>query len=198
LRLHAALPIQIEQAVYAQTVIHSSYDIPPPESLSLEEAQDWVVACRNDQPAGIIPTIVKTVMYMSGAMKGPAIIKQLDSHRPKISNIEDQLVCIVCKAFPAYTPEQVESLNWQTLLKRVAQAEQILGMEPIKLIDHEADHAKMVAEAKFNLQKEITRATQDHGPMSNKQFAEEAFEAKKTREIVMKRLKDEYDNRGAR
>tara|TARA_R110002126_G_scaffold183202_1_gene331753 strand:+ start:3386 stop:4105 length:720 start_codon:yes stop_codon:yes gene_type:complete len=191
------IDVQIEQAVYARVVVYSSYDVPPSESLSLEEAADWIDACRGDQPAGIIPTVVKTVMYMSGALKGPSIIKQINSHRSKISNIEDQLVCIVCKAFPAYTPEQVESLNWQTLLKRVAQAEQILGMDPIKLIDKEAEHADMVAKSKFDVQKEISRATST-SPMSDKEFAKEAFKARQEREESMSRLREEYHKRGAR
>lgn len=121
-----AISLQLEETLFKECLIHSSYDETPPPDLNQDEIVEWVEACRADMPAGVISTVTKLILNLSGATSGPAIIDQLDKHRSLIHNIEDQLVVAICQAFPAYRPEDIEALDWQTVLKRAAQAEIIL------------------------------------------------------------------------
>ena len=106
----------------------------------------------------MIPTIVKSVLFMSGAQDGRQIMEQLNQHRPLIANLEDQLIVEVCRAFPAYKPEELEALSWQDFLKRAAQAEIILGY-PFELFDEEEERKKMEDKQRIDIQKEIRETT---------------------------------------
>ena len=193
------IDVEIEKAVYDKCVLFSTYDIPPPLEIEDHEVSQWIEDCRDDQPAGVVPTVVKTILFMSGAKTGPAIMKQLDQHRPLASNIEDQIVALICKAFPAYKPEEVEKLPWQTLLKRLAQAEMLLG-HTLELVDHAAAERDAIKNQRMNLQKEIREATegQPRNPqMDNKQLLKEAMEARRQRSEQMAKLREQYfANRG--
>lgn len=52
----------------------------------------------------------------------------LDKEREKLDSHEDidSIILTICSAFPAYKPEDVHNFNFQTLMKRIAQAERIL------------------------------------------------------------------------
>ena len=125
--LGLGIHLEIEETVFRECLIESSFEEPPPLDLPQEELEAWIQAVRADTPAGVISTTVKLILKMSGATSGPSIMTQLDRQRALIHNVEDQLVVAICRAFPAYTPEMIEALEWQTVLKRAAQAEVILG-----------------------------------------------------------------------
>ena len=161
------IDVEIENSVYSRCVLHSTYDVLPSPELSEEAAARWLADCRADQPAGVVPTVVKSVMFMSGAQTGPAIMGQLSQHRPLVSNVEDQLVALVCKAFPAYTPEAVEALSWHMLLKRVAQAEMLLGDE-VSLMESASGSANAAEAERLRIQREIRQASMG-GAQSNEQ-----------------------------
>ena len=64
-----------------------------------------------------------TLLNHSGAMTPEQIFETLEEQRYKIRNIESQLSMLVCQAFPSYTPEKLDDLDWETFMERVAQAE---------------------------------------------------------------------------
>tara|TARA_A100001011_G_scaffold393992_1_gene485294 strand:- start:494 stop:1225 length:732 start_codon:yes stop_codon:yes gene_type:complete len=126
LRVGSGIDLQIEEAVYEKAVFFSSFDRIPPAGLSKEELLEFKKMDRDNQDAGIISTVVKAILSTSGVTKGEQIFAQLDMARSLIGNIEDQICVLICRAFPSYTPEDVEKMSWPTILKRAAQAEMIL------------------------------------------------------------------------
>jgi len=195
------IDLDIEKSVYEKCVIFSTYDTPPPEEADFNEFEllEWLRCSREEQPAGVIPTVVKTIMNISGATTGKRIIQQLNVHRPNIYNIEDHMVILICQAFPAYKPEDVEAMDWQELLKRAAQAEAILG-QPIQLHDPEEEARRAAIEERKKLNKEINEAlamqskgrTPDFEDILSKEEKEAALEEQKQRSREMTKLREKY------
>jgi hypothetical protein len=80
-----------------------------------------------DYHAGIVPTIAGLIMTLSGPSMVPAEFnQQLDQARANVDTIDAQVVMTICRAFPAYTPEDVQNLTWPNVVARLAQAERIL------------------------------------------------------------------------
>ena len=111
LRVGSGIDLQIEEAVYEKAVFFSSFDRIPPAGLSKEELLEFKKMDRDNQDAGIISTVVKAILSTSGVTKGEQIFAQLDMARSLIGNIEDQICVLICRAFPSYTPEDVERLR---------------------------------------------------------------------------------------
>lgn len=82
-----------------------------------------------DMDAGIVSTITRLIMRLSSPNTIEEIQSDLDKTRENLTDIRDQIVTKICEAFPAYTPEEVEAMDWQTQIKRLAQAEKVLGTE---------------------------------------------------------------------
>lgn len=141
--------LQIEEAVFSRAVLFSSYDLPPPEQLDQHELVVWEVQGRLDQPAGVISTIVKLVLAKSGEQNPRNIIPKLERARLEANAIEAQLEILICKAFPSYKPEDIHNMPWETVLKRAAQAELILGAK-LELAD-----GKQGQEQGFDLDREM-------------------------------------------
>ena len=100
----------IEDHIYENYVIDSTDEIS-----SIDEL-----------PAGIVSTVVKAILSIAGAANGQAFENLLEIQRGTILSFEEQIVTLICKAFP-YKPEDLEELDWLTILKRLAQAEKILS-----------------------------------------------------------------------
>ena len=133
LALGNSLDIEIEESVFEEAVIFSSYDTPVPPDIEEDEVDLFRKSAREHLPAGIVSTVVKTVLYMSGATKADQVFGQLETQRALISNIEDQITVTICRAFPGYTPEDIEALDWPTVLRRAAQAEAMLMGQLVEL-----------------------------------------------------------------
>lgn len=96
----------------------------------------------SEMRAGVVATIAGLVMTSSGPSEEPASFnQQLDSMRAHVDTVDSQIVMIICRAFPSYTPEEIMQLPWTTIALRLAQAERILMLrkppeleEPMKLL----------------------------------------------------------------
>lgn len=190
------IDLEIEESVYDKCVVYSSFDAAPPPDLELDsERNEWIAISREHQPAGVITTIVKLIMFMSGTDDPQAVVAQLSNHRPLIANIEDQLVAFICRAFPAYKPEEIESLSWQQLLKRAAQAEMVTGI-PIELVDPKEEEKKRAAAQRINIEKELELSRKNFKP-SAQEIARQREEAGKERQKEARNLREQfYRNRG--
>lgn len=82
-----------------------------------------------DLNAGIITTLAQLVMRLSCPQDIISIESDLELARKSLDNVVKQLILKVCEAFPAYTPDEVEQMEWNDLINKVAQAEKILGKE---------------------------------------------------------------------
>jgi hypothetical protein len=77
--------------------------------------------------AGIISTIVRLILGFSNPTSLQDIEYEINEIRENTKNIREDMIIKICQAFPAYTPEEVEAMEWKTQLKRLVQAEKILG-----------------------------------------------------------------------
>ena len=94
-------------------------------------------------PAGIVSTVVQNIMMFSGPGSIDQFNQQLDSSRAVASMAMHEMIPLICRAFPAYTPEQVYALKYEDFLLRLAQAESLLikiGVltQPLELLSKEA------------------------------------------------------------
>lgn len=92
--------------------------------------------------AGTVPTVVQNIMMFSGPGSIDQFNQQLNSARVVASMAMHEMVGVICRAFAAYTPEQVYALKYDDFLLRLAQAESMLmkaGVltQPLELLSKE-------------------------------------------------------------
>ena len=97
-----------------------------------------------DMRAGIVSTVVSLIMTMSGPNAPESFNSDMDVARSLVDTLNSQIVMVICRAFPAYKPEDISSMAWSEVLIRLAQAERILMhknppelSEPIRLLNQE-------------------------------------------------------------
>ena len=114
---------EMEEYIYSTYVIDCTDEITPLEEL----------------PAGIVSTVAKVILNFSGALKPDLFLDLLENQRANLSSLEEQVVLAICKYF-GYKPEELDNLDWETIVKRLAQAELIatnkLPEMPIKFEKH--------------------------------------------------------------
>jgi hypothetical protein len=97
-------------------------------------------------PAGIISTVAQNIWMCSGPREKESVNEDLNAARFLVdegpSAVLHNFVDTIIKAFPAYTHEQVYSMDYETLVIRVVQAEKrllTLGLmnEPIHVFSKE-------------------------------------------------------------
>lgn len=76
--------------------------------------------------AGVISTVVNTIMSLSGPTTPEDFNEGMGGMRGARDTLNSQIVMIICRAFPAYKPEEIEQMTWAKVMERLAQAELIL------------------------------------------------------------------------
>jgi len=99
-----------------------------------------VIDSMNQTPAGLVPSIVNTALAISGnLLRGEQDMVKMNSDLAEMraavgSNPYEQFFLLICKAFPTYTPSDLEHLEYQEMLRLLVMAEQMIGLEePISL-----------------------------------------------------------------
>jgi len=82
---------------------------------------------RDASLAGDIATLVEKILYLSGFSNLENIKDDLDKEREKIQILDNQIVLIICKAFPHITPSDIDSFDYPTILHYVSLAEELIG-----------------------------------------------------------------------
>jgi len=104
--------------------------------------------------AGIVATVASVIMHLSGPAKLEEFNTHMDFAREEAGILNSQIIILICRAFPSYTPEDIESMPWHKVKLRLAQAEQVLMQknppeiaEPIRLLsEEEAKPKKLIAD----------------------------------------------------
>src|SRR3990167_9894738 len=94
-----------------------------------------------NQKAGTITTVVKSIMEASGPNSIDEFNQILDYYRLVVQQPIHQLVSVICRAFPAYNPDDVYAMTFHIMMERLALAESKLmqlGLlnEPIELTNN--------------------------------------------------------------
>ncbi len=99
-----------------------------------------VVDSMNLSPAGLVSSISQTALSLGGNLletEDDISRMNLDIQEMRAAvndNPYDQFIILICKAFPRYTPFEVENLEYQEMLRLLVMAEQLVGLEePVQL-----------------------------------------------------------------
>jgi hypothetical protein len=193
--LGASIDVALEEKVFKDCMLFSSYDQDIPYDLTTEiERTLWREKQREQFKAGVVSTVVRSILQISGVTDGNEVLIQLDKHRDYINNIEDQIILRICQAFPAYKPEDIEVMDWQTILKRAAQAETILG-HYFEIDNPEARAKEAESKQRFNLNKEIKEVNK--AVSGGSEASEEDLRAEEEWKREQRLKKEEYLRRRA-
>ena len=99
----------------------------------------------DNQLAGEIDYLIKSILSLSGFSENDNILKDIEHHREKITILDNQIVILICKAFPHIKPEDIDNFNYNELLRHLALAEAILDTKliiekPLDKIDFDKDN----------------------------------------------------------
>ena len=76
--------------------------------------------------AGEVATLVEKILSLSGFASFENIKSDLDKEREKINLLDNQIVLMICKAFPHITPSDIDNFDYQTILHHITLAEALL------------------------------------------------------------------------
>lgn len=77
-------------------------------------------------PAGTVSAVAQAILAHSGPVALQDIENRLEFCRHEASAVVHDMMALITQAFPAYTPEQVYALEYDTFMLRLAQAERKL------------------------------------------------------------------------
>lgn len=80
--------------------------------------------------AGVIESLATEIVGVSGFSSVEAFNQGLEWAREEVNKVEFEVVGAICKAFPAYKPEDVYAMSFLDLMVRLAMAEKVLGLAP--------------------------------------------------------------------
>lgn len=87
---------------------------------------DIYTDCMDHLLAGDVLTIVSLILTQSGPQNIDEIDVSLDEKREAVHSLNNQIISLICQAFPGYTPDTIEQMDWETIMERLALAESIL------------------------------------------------------------------------
>lgn len=102
--------------------------VPPPaaveDEIFIKCVQDKVLVNSIDKlKAGIVSSIVACIISYSGPQGADELNYMLNLKRAEINDAIHEIVGIICQAFPAYKPEEVYEMDYDTIMQRAALAE---------------------------------------------------------------------------
>jgi hypothetical protein len=129
-------------------------------------------------PAGIVDSVVNVAMYFAGnpLMTDNDLVRvneEIDTIREAVhNNIYEQFISLICRAFPAYTPHDIEEFDWPEILRLLLLAERILMderriQEAINVIPREPEKRTTVIDQimgdtkKFHQEDNVPKVTRD-------------------------------------
>jgi hypothetical protein len=79
--------------------------------------------------AGEVESVVMAIKQRSGFSEKDSVIADIDKAREVMGTLENQMVILICKAFPHLTLEDVDRLTYAELIKYIALSEAILDVK---------------------------------------------------------------------
>lgn len=119
---------ELEESVFRECVLFSSYDSTPPSKIANEQAYyKWQMDMMDLQPFGVIETVAGVIIKLSGTGRPERTQEHINLARGE-TGLMDQIAAIICKTFPAYKLEDIETMDWPTVCKRLIQVELVTGV----------------------------------------------------------------------
>ena len=76
--------------------------------------------------AGEVLTVVDLILVQSGPYSIESIDAKLEEKRRNAATINSQIIAMICQAFPAYTPDDIDKMNWDRIMEIFAMAEAMM------------------------------------------------------------------------
>jgi len=83
----------------------------------------------DDRLAGEIDCVVRHIIELSGFSKTDGMLGDLEVERKKIESLDNQILLLICKAFPHLTPKDLDKMNYNSILRYLTLAEAILDVK---------------------------------------------------------------------
>ncbi len=122
----------------------------------------------DSRSAGEIDYLIENIIKLSGFANEESLEKDIEKEREKISMLDNQIMLLICKAFPHLTPKDLDTMDYETLLKYLTLAEAVLD---VKLdiqkptdqakIDFEQDNRKLTGKLVHPVKKRKPRGDVD-------------------------------------
>lgn len=101
---------------------------------------EGLIAKLDKLKAGTVSTVTATIMAYSGPQNSDELNFALNFSRQTSDQVLHHMVPLICQAFPAYKPEEVYAMDYETFMMRLAQSERKLLQlgqlqEPISFSD---------------------------------------------------------------
>lgn len=112
-------------------------------------------------PAGLVTTISQLILYLSCPSDLEEFNAQLTDARGLVEDAREQAILTICEAFPSYTPEVLEKVTWNTLMRRLAQSEVILKRQfefKDAASQHQDDSAKIFDRLNENISVDFSKS----------------------------------------
>lgn len=100
--------------------------------------------------AGEIDYVVRNIIELSGFSKTDGMLEDIEEERRKIESLDNQILLLICKAFPHLTPQDLDKMNYNSILRYLTLAEAILDVklsidksQNQNKIDFEKDNVKL-------------------------------------------------------
>ncbi len=143
-------PLSIGKYLYYDNLLKQSFinsAILEEEIFKLGVTDQSLILNIDNLPAGIITTVAQNIINNSGPLDLEEFNLSLQQSRLIGSNVIHKLVPLIIRAFPAYKPEDIYEMPYETFLLRLAQAEELLLTlqvitEPVYLIDENSKPEK--------------------------------------------------------
>lgn len=79
--------------------------------------------------AGEIEYVSKCIVELSGFSRTDTILNDIEEERKKVEILDNQILLLICKAFPHISLNDLDNMNYQTLLRYLVLAEAILDVK---------------------------------------------------------------------
>ena len=79
--------------------------------------------------AGEVDHVINCINQSSGFSRVDQLELDIDKARSAIEVLDNQIVSLICKAFPRLTLDDIDKFNYDTLLHHLALAESMLGIK---------------------------------------------------------------------
>jgi hypothetical protein len=98
--------------------------------------------------AGEIDYLIKTIIKLSGFAEYGDIFSDIEKYRESTKILDNQIVILICKAFPHLKPEDIDKFNYHKLLRYLTLSEAILDTKliiekPSDKIDFDKDNVEI-------------------------------------------------------
>jgi len=83
----------------------------------------------DDKLAGEVETLLNCIIKTSGFSETDRILSDLAEYRNSVSSLENQIILLICKAFPHLTLAEINMLTYEDMMKYLVLAESILDVK---------------------------------------------------------------------